>query len=202
MGIKQSFSTLLFVTLTISIVNAQFEEASIYMNDGTTLTGECRIPKMLDKNIVIKQHKNSSRIKLKKENIDSIVFTIDGESVKYVKEVTPRGYGNKKLNKTKSWLRVEISGFVSLYKGVETQMGSPGMNLWYCKKEDENNVYFITNKYSGAMVMTIGNKKLFKKFASEYFKDNSELVQKINTEYSNKDLSKVVNEYNDWITHQ
>lgn len=91
-------------------------------------------------------------------------------------------------------------GYVSLYYGFQQDFNSPGYNMWYCKKDNERIAYFITMKYSGGVGITIGEKSGLKKNASEYFKDNEELVKRIsNSEFKYDDLQNIVDIYNEWF---
>jgi hypothetical protein len=57
--------------------------------------------------------------------------------------------------------------------------------------------------YSGALTVTTGVQRKFKKNASFYFGDYKELAEKIkNSEYQFNDLIKIVGLYNEWYTSQ
>lgn len=168
------------------------------MSDNTERFGQAMKPNMLDKTIDFVS-KNSERIILKSDEIKSIEFTEDGKTVRFERILTYRNYSNKNINKTKSWLEVKNSGYVTLYFGFQRGINTPNMNLWYCLRKDETVAYFISMKYSGGLVMTVGTGSEFVKNASFYFSDYPDLVSKIQSkEYKFNDLNTIVEVYNKW----
>lgn len=189
----------MFLILTIQIISASgYTTCKLIMNDNTEKLGQALKPNMMDKTIKFISE-NSQRIKLKSDEIQSIEFIEDGRTVKYDRVLTYRNYSNKNINKNKSWLEVLKSGYVTLYFGFQQGINSPNMNMWYCLRKNEKVAYFISMKYSGGLVMTVGTGNEFVKNASFYFSDYSDLVGKIKSkEYKFDDLSTIVDVYNGW----
>ncbi len=168
------------------------------MPDSTEISGKAIKPNMMDKTVSFISE-NSEKILLKSDDIQSITFYLDGTTIKYERVLTYRNYSNKYFNKNKSWLEVKNSGYVTLYYGYQPGINSPNLNLWYCKSQDETVAYFISMKYSGGLVLTIGTESDFVKNASFYFNDYPELANKIITKELNfNDLSTIVDIYNNW----
>lgn len=189
-----TFLILLFQTISAS----ELITCKLIMSDNTERFGQAMKPNMLDKTIDFVS-KNSERIILKSDEIKSIEFTEDGKTVRFERILTYRNYSNKNINKTKSWLEVKNSGYVTLYFGFQRGINTPNMNLWYCLRKDETVAYFISMKYSGGLVMTVGTGSEFVKNASFYFSDYPDLVSKIQSkEYKFNDLSTIVDVYNKW----
>lgn len=188
-----------FLIFTFQIISASvYTTCKLIMSDNSEKFGQAMKPNMLDKTIKFVSE-NSQQITFKSDEIQSIEFTENGKFVRYERVLTYRNYSNKNINKTKSWLKVEKSGYVTLYFGFQQGINSPSMNLWYCLRNDEKVAYFISMTYSGGLTMTVGTGSTFIKNASFYFSDYPELVNKIKVkEYKFNDLGTIVDVYNNW----
>jgi hypothetical protein len=193
----------LLVIVLISIVchsfGADYIPCRLIFKNGTTKNGYVKIPDMLDKDIKFRDNIKSTTIEFPSDNLSEIIFTQENQEISYQRVLTYANYGNKNVNNRDSWLKVLKTGYMKLYFGFQTGFNSPSYKLWYCKKTDDSIAYFISMKYSGGFVITVGTENNFKENASFYFGDYKELADKIvNSEYKFEDLEQIVDLYNTW----
>ena len=200
---KRILLLVIIIVLTFNLFGRELIPCRIILNDKTEIEGFSSFPNMLDKTIKFFKNQDSKEIKISNDDISKILFFTDNDTIHYEQVLTYKNYGNKHENKRKSWLKVVIRGYVTLYYGYQQDMNGPAYNMWYYKKEKEKIAYFITMKYSGGIGITVGAKSTLKKNASAYFKDNEELVKKIsNSEFKYDDLEQIVKIYNKWIENK
>jgi hypothetical protein len=193
----------LFTFFLISAISnsfcANFIPCRLVFKDNTTKFGYANIPNMADKSIEYKENTNSVSDKILSDALIEIVFNQNDKNVCYQRILTYKNFGNKKVSKRKSWLKVIKTGYVSFYYGFQPGINSPSINMWYCKKVSDSIAYYISGKYSGGLVLTIGTEHDFKKNSSIYLGDNNELVDKIlKSEYKFEDIEFIIEKYNEW----
>lgn len=192
---------ILFVFLSTSCValfGNDFRQCELHFKDGTVQSGFAAAPEMNDNYVQFRPEIELAGKRVLSDDLEKIVFSDEGGHI-YKRVRTYKNYGNKKINKSDSWLELLKSGCVSFYYGYQTGTTTPSMKLWYYKKSTDEVAYFITMKYSGGPVMTLGNQDTFKKNASKYLKDHPELASDIlSKKYSGRDMGVVVDIYNNW----
>lgn len=185
---------------SILIFGNGYRSCELYYKDGNIRFGSAMVPNMNDKIIYFKSKVTTEYEQLSSDSLEKIVFTAPDGPI-FLRVRTYKNYGNKKINKSDSWLRLLETGCLEAYSGFQTNPNTPAMELWYFRKSSDEIAYFITMKYSGGMVMTLGNKSTFKNNASNYLQDYPELSQEIlDKKYNDRDMIEVVNRYNDWCT--
>jgi len=134
----------------------------LILKDSSVLIGFANIPDMMDAYIKYQSDEKADCKKILNEDLISAVFTKDNKEVFYQRVLTYKNYGNKRANKTKTWLQVLKIGYMSYYYGFQSGYNSPSMKLWYCKKSNDTIAYFISMKYSGGLAITVGTGSTFR----------------------------------------
>jgi len=192
------FIFVLLSVYSVVLFGNGYRACELYYKDGHIRFGSAMVPNMNDKIIYFKSKANPDVERLSSDSLEKIVFTAEGGPT-FKRVRTYKNYGNKKINKSDSWLTLLESGCLEAYSGFQTNPNTPPMELWYYRKRGDEVAYFISMKYSGGMVMTLGNKSTFKNNASNYLQDYSELTQDIlNKKYDDGDLIEVATKYNEW----
>lgn len=195
--------TLLYVMPILS----QNNKATLHFKDGTEISGLAKITTYGDK-IKFRKDKNSEKSTYTSEELKSI--EIHNKKIQFFGKRTKPGYVHyyyKKIKTQGSPLLLEIleEGKVKLFldykqstsapmmgaNGTMTGGGTYTINSYYVSKNDDEIVTHLGDR---------GNlfSKNFKKAASEYFKDCSRLVKKIqDKEFRKRDIIKVVKFYNE-----
>ena len=179
-----------------------YTNCRIIMNDDTEKIGKAMMPYMLNKKILFISQ-NAEHITLFSKDLKAIEFDDEGTIRRFEQVLTYKNEKNTKINKNKTWLEVKRTGYVTLYYGFQPGLNTPNGNYWYCLKKDESIAYYITMKYSGGPVITIGTGNLFIKNTSIYFSDYEKLVDKIKSKKLTLDnLTTIVDLYNNWKKRQ
>jgi hypothetical protein len=196
----KNFILTLISILTINYsFGADFIPCKLVFKDSTTIVGFATKPNMMDKKIKYKSNSNSVISEIVGDNLIEMLFYQDGKNICYQRVLTYKNFGNKKVDKKKSWLKVLKTGYVSLYYGFQPGINSPSINMWYCKKASDSIAFYISGRYSGGLVLTVGTESDFKKNASIYLGDNVELVDKIlKSEYKFDEIELIIEQYNEW----
>ena len=193
------FPIIALVFIVSYVYGGELKPCRLIFKDSTELFGFAKMPNMMDKSIGFSSGINEEIKYFPSSELTDLLFYLDSSQVHYQRILTYKGYNNKKINKAKSWLKVLKNDYMSLYYGFEPGMSSPSMNMWYCKKANDSIAYFISMKYSGGLVLTIGKNSGFEKNASYYFGDYKELSESImNSEFKFEDIELVVDKYNEW----
>lgn len=200
----RKITTLIIMMFIIqNIFGSMYTPCRLIMNDGTINYGQTDEPGMFDKEIVLRS--TDMFISLyASDSIKSIIFSGDEGEVRYDRVRKFKGFSNKKASKSKIWLKVLKSGYLTLYFGlIPAYFNSPGQKQWYFRKQDDEFAHFLTLKYFGGLILTIGSGKSLIDNSSKYLNDCPELVTKIKTkEYRLHDIDKIVDEYNFWKLNQ
>ena len=196
--------TLLTLTLGLLLHFAasaeKFYKATVYFTDGHQVDGLVTLPeKVTDETIRYKENDDAKAVKYKSEELARLVFPeADGNNVIFERVNAQKGPATKKTMIL--WLRVAKRGFATLYfADVKSVMATGGGMMvgydryWYVQREDEVSASLV-NWQAGRTF-----ESYFRKKASEYFKDDAELVQKIeDKQLKGEDIYKVLEEYNKW----
>ncbi len=195
---------LIFVSITINYVySGDYATCKLIFKDSTVLNGIAKIPYMSDRKVKYQEKYYTSIKRFASDDVEELIFTIDTTTLRYRRILTYKNYGNKTINKSDSWLKVIKTGYLSLYYGYQPMSNAPAINMWYFKKENDTIAYYITGKYSGGLVFTVGTGHDFKQNASYYLSDNKELADKIlSSEYKFDDIELIVDLYNDWYNNK
>lgn len=200
---KKAIIQILLLAFSMSVFAQKYELCHIIKTDNSILKGKAKRPQMFDK--TFKFEKRDKKIEFTFDEIKELQFFEGTDTLKYRPIITYKNYGNKKVNKRPSWLRVEKEGAVDLYFGYQEKNMEPYLNMWYLKKKEDETAYFIAVKYSLIIpiVMTLGHNTSFEKNAAKYLSDYSELSQNIKDgAYKLKDIETVVDIYNSWKEKQ
>jgi len=197
---RKSILIILVLFVAMQGYASDYFACKVVLNDSTVLNGYSKKPNMMDKYFKLRKATEKTDQQFTSDQVKAIFFYDDQQAVTCYEPVfTYRNYSNKTPLKTKSWLQLVSTGYVKLYLGYQPGTNSPNMNLWYCKKTEDQTAYFITMKYSGGIVFTVGASNDLIKNASIYFADYPVLVEKIKQkQFKTDNLSALVEEYNAW----
>ena len=177
----------------------KYYDATIYLVDGKSKTGLVDSP-FGGGNIYFKQTTDAEVEEVDETLVKSIVFIIDGERREYHQHKVYLGWGQKRISDRPMWLKVVEKGVATLYVHATSQQGSiystntAGFEDYYCFREGEEAAKLI------CQISTLNNNQTFRAKAPLYFADYPELATKIKSkEYTWKDLTTVVQEYNKWV---
>lgn len=178
---------LLFILVPFSVF-AKFYDGTITFNDGTTKTGLIEIPEDGSKQEI--SFKTDLKAKAEKISIDDVKgFDItSGKNLTPTKFVTiylAKGalYGTKeaKVDKKKSWVRVEKEGGITLYSsyigyrpggrmGIISSAGWPPQTYFYLGRPDKDYaVFFWMYIESAGTTIAINNFKVIKRLTETHF---------------------------------
>ncbi len=134
---------------------------------------------------------NGKNIKIKEDDLNEFGYYLNGKLNKYVpvfKMYQVDGAVYRSLSK------LEIDGYLTLYSNF-----SPGFSGQFGPNSPPSIVYSL--KKPDGQIFTWG--AWFRKDISEYLKDDTELVAKIqNRDLKEKDIKAIVNEYNRWYKYE
>ena len=169
---------LLFSSLTI---DAQKDKATLFFKDGNTLHGYAKLKE--NGKVKFRKTNDSKAMTYHFGNLERVEFFLNDEKVTYVRlEVKGK---SKAIT-----LKQLVQGEISLFSAIDHNVGAGYLiEEYYLKKQDEKKPILLTtsNIFS----------KNFKKVATEYFKDCSKLIQKINNkEFKKRDIEEIVTYYN------
>ena len=176
--------------------NAQKTKAELTFKDGTTKTG---LGKWVGNRVKFKTHKKDKAIKYDFMLLEQVKMYSKKNVTVYVNmavqdEEKPKILEEVIIGKVSLYQKISYGHSPGVVGGAGGGFGfSPGysysINNYYLKREGQTSAFHLgsTNVFS----------KNFKKAASDYFKDCSSLVKKIqNKEYKKKDIRAVVEFYN------
>jgi len=192
---------LIAILLTYSSVSAKkYSKAKIILLNGTIMEGLATFPEgPAPVPIRFKTDENSRVQSINSDSIKTIVYLADNGNTTEYDRLT--GYVNGPYEKPeKQWLHVVFRGVVTLYTYASVgnlQRYDDIQTSWLCVRQGEA----IATKMTSTDWKNRRN--FFTNSATAYFKDDAELVKKIqNGEYTWKDVDKIVTEYNDWTKNK
>mgnify|MGYP001602976221 CR=1 FL=1 len=149
--------------------------------------------------ILFKASKDAKEEKIEASTLSAVILKIKDKTIEYHLRKVYLGWAQKKISES-SWIEVVEKGIVTLYVIGSTMSSRDGLNSagfldYYCIRAGEPAAKMIAN------VSTLNNNQTFKAKAPLYFEDYPELAAKIKSkEYTWKDLTTVVQEYNKWAS--
>ena len=189
---------LMIVFSSLTSYAAKYYDATVTFIDGKSKTGLVESPFGGDY-IFFKQSEGATVEELDATTVKGINFTIDGKENEYHQYKVFLGWGQKRISARPMWLKVVEKGMATLYivssrmQGSIYQTTSAGFDDYYCIRDGEPAAKLI------CQISTMNNNQTFRAKAPLYFEDYPELAKKIKSkEYTWKDLTTVVQEYNKW----
>ena len=173
-----------------------YYDATVVFADGKSKKGLVESTLSTD-HIFFKTSKDSKEEKIESSTVSKVIFTIKNETREFHILKVYLGWGQKKISDP-MWLRVVEKGIATLYVNRTTMSSMDGLNSagfqdYYVIRAGEPAAKMIAN------VSTLNNNQTFRAKAPLYFEDYPELAEKIKSkEYTWKDLTTVVQEYNKW----
>lgn len=177
------------------------ETCLIYLEDGSTKSGDIELPIKSDsKYIVLKSNNNKEKIEL--QQVNKMEVLVNGLKVEY-HNLKVFNFSGKKILKNKKMMVQSVKGKVSLYIGIfdwsatiNSGNGWQGMSLngtsYYFMRDGEEAATLIHENFG-----QVNKNGDFKMYASRYFSDNEEIVNKIkNKEYTYKNIFKLISDCN------
>jgi hypothetical protein len=197
---KCSFILLTILLIHSSLFAGRYMKAKIILLNGTVLEGMATFP----------EGPASIPIRFKADN-KSHAQSINSDSIKTISYIADNGNTNEfdrliayvngpDEKPERQWLHVVFHGVVTLYTygSVDADLRNVGryddiQTSWLCIRQGEGAATKMTSTYWK------NKKNFFVLSATAYFKDDNELVKKIQAgEFTWKDVEKIVNEYNGW----
>jgi hypothetical protein len=188
-----SFSIILL--LAVSARAADYYDATIVFSDGKSKKG--LVESTLSDYILFKRSKDSEEEKIESSTVRKVIFKIKDETREFHFLKVYLGWGQKRISDP-MWLKVVEKGIATLYVNRTTMTSQDGLNSagfldYFVIRDAEPAAKMIAN------VSTMNNNQTFRAKAPLYFSDYPELAEKIKSkEYTWKDLTTVVQEYNKW----
>jgi hypothetical protein len=177
---------------------ANFYEGTLIFTNGSSKTGLVESP-FGGEFIFFKANEAAKIEKFETTMVSKIIFTIKNEKKEYHQLKVYLGWKQERISEPQ-WLEVVEKGIATLYVVRSTMSSQDGLNKagfldYYVIRKGEPAAKMIAN------VSTLNNNQTFKAKAPLYFKDYPELASKIESkEYTWKDLTTVIQEYNTWAT--
>ena len=197
---KPIFGTLVILLMHFTVFAGKYHKAKIILENGTILEGLAELPSNPSPTpISFKQSADAKRQALRCDDIKTIIYTI-GDNKTYEYDRMNIYIFEKDKKPRKVWLEVKQRGYVTLYEyaSIAAFGGYGGRDnkfeiSWFCHRQGEDVAARITSTVSR-------NKRgYFAENAVKYFQDNTDIARKItNSEYSWKEMEKIVEEYNEW----
>ena len=179
---------LLFLTLLPFTVFAKFFDGTVTFNDGTSKTGLIELPSEPSEQTL----KFKTDLKAKAESLD--INTVKGFDITSGKNEAPTKFitiylakgllfGTKeaKVDKKKSWVRIEKEGKITLYSsyigyrpgmrmGAAHDSGWPAQTYFYLGSPDKDYaVFFWMYMESSGGMIAVNNFKVIKKLVAAHF---------------------------------
>lgn len=197
----QSYTT---KPITVELKGGKDVPCTLYMEDGSTKKGLVAFPLKSGANSITLKS-NGTKEKVDLENVKKVIF--EATTVNFAMEyynLPVYNFNGKKIQNHKQMLKLYIAGKkVSLYTGTfdwsgyaNAGNGFQGFSYsglsYYCMKPEEPAATLIHEDFG-----EINKNADFKLYASRYFADYPELVQKIKDKvYTYKNIDQVVEDYN------
>jgi hypothetical protein len=148
--------------------------------------------------VLFKASKDAKEEKIDASTLKAVILKVGEKKMEYHLLKVYLGWGQKKISKDPSWIEVVEKGIATLYVIKSSMSSQDGLNKagfldYYIIRDGEPAAKMIAN------VSSLNNNQTFKAKAPLYFEDYPELAAKIKSkEYTWKDLTTVVQEYNKW----
>jgi hypothetical protein len=174
----------------------RFYDATVVFTDGKSKKGLVEST-LSTSHIIFKGSKDAKEEKIEASTVSKVIFKIDNEEREFHILKVYLGWGQKKISDP-MWLKVVEKGIATLYVNEVVMTSMDRMNTagfldYYVIRAGEPAAKMIAN------VSTMNNNQTFRAKAPLYFADYPELADKIKSkEYTWKDLTLVVQEYNKW----
>lgn len=180
---------LLFLLLPFSMF-AKFYDGTITLNDGSTKTGLIEIPEAGKQNLKFKTDLKAKAETISINDVKGFDVTDGKNSIptKFVSIYFAKGplFGDCKVDKKKSWVRIEQEGRITLYsnyigyrpaiRGSNGSIGASGwppMTLFYLGRPGINYAtQFWMYIQSGGGNVAINNFKVIKRLTKVHFENN------------------------------
>jgi hypothetical protein len=188
-------STIVFF-IAITTYAGDYYDATVMLVNGKSRKGLVESTLSTDY-ILFKVSKDAKEEKIESATVSSVIFKIKNETREFHILKVYLGWGQKRISDP-MWLRVVEKGIATLYVNATTMSSQNGLNTagfqdYYVIRAGEPAAKMIAN------VSSMNNNQTFRAKAPLYFQDYPELAEKIKSkEYTWKDLTLVVQEYNKW----
>jgi hypothetical protein len=175
-----------------------FYDATVVFIDGKSKKGLVESTLGTDY-ILYKSSLSAKEEKIESSTVSKLIFNIKDEKREFHLLKVYLGWGQKRISDP-MWLKVVESGIATLYVNRTTMSSQDGLNSagfldYYIIRAGEPAAKMIAN------VSSANNNQTFRAKAPLYFEDYPELAGKIKSkEYTWRDLTTVVQEYNQWAT--
>lgn len=189
----------LLALLFIGLLNAQ--KVVVEMTNGTTQEGEMGLITTEMKVFKLKPLGGKGKTQtLKKSEVNAITYYLpEGVVVVYERVKAYKNAKNKKIANDDVFLELAYKGkHIKLYHAYQNSSYYRNVatdEYFFCLRPGEEAAHIVSWIFGGQ-----ANKNtIFRKVASDYFKDYPELSQKIkDREYKYKDIIQVVMDYDNW----
>jgi hypothetical protein len=194
------FALTLPVILFLSIASfaSTYYKGTVVFVDGKSKTG--LVESTLSDYVLFKTSENAKEEKIESSQLKSVSIQGKDEVREYYYLKVYLGWGQKRISDP-MWLKVVEKGTATLFVNNTSMRGSihnttqANFSDYYCIRAGEPAAKMIAN------IASLNNNQTFRAKAPLYFVDYPELASKIKSkEYTWKDLTIVVKEYNKWIT--
>jgi hypothetical protein len=195
---KHFLISLVVLFLSFTSYADTWYEATVVFTNAKSKTGLVENTLGTD-HILFKASKDAKEEKIESSSVSGVIFKIKDKSVEYHLRKVYLGWGQKRISDP-MWLEVVEKGIATLYVAGSTMSSRNGLNKagfqdYYCIRAGEPAAKMIAN------ISSMNNNQTFKAKAPLYFQDYPELAAKIKSkEYTWKDLTAVVQEYNKWVS--
>ena len=185
--------------LMVPVAQAKpYSKAKIILLNGTVMEGLATFPEgPAPVPIQFKTDKTSKAQRINSDSIKTIIYTIDAGTTHEWDRLNAYVNGPH-VKPERQWLYVVFRGAVTLYTygftgDLNRYRYDDIQTSWLCIRQGEAIATKMTSTYWK------NRRNVFVDGASDYFKDDAGLVNKIQSgAYTWKDVEKIVTEYNDW----
>ena len=207
--------TLLFILVPF-IMFAKFFDGTINYNDGTSKTGLIELPTEPGKQTI----KFKTDLKAKAESIDindvkgfEITSGENQEATKFVSIYIAKGplFGECKVDKKKSWLRIEKEGKITLYSGyigyrpgirggAIHDSGWPPQTYFYLGRPGINYAtYFWLYIESAGGTIAVNNFKVIKRLTKAHFEADCPTLESFidKDDFKTNGISRIIDLYDE-----
>lgn len=187
---------LLLTLLSVFAVGGDYYDGTVVLTNGKSKKGLVNSTLGSDF-IIFKSSKDANEEKIESSTVKKVIIKGKSEVREFHFLKVYLGWGQKRISDP-MWLKVVESGIATLYVNSTTMSSQNGLNSagfldYFVIRDGEPAAKMIAN------VSSMNNNQTFRAKAPLYFEDYPELVAKIKSkEYTWKDLTTVVQEYNRW----
>jgi hypothetical protein len=187
---------LLLTLLSVFAIGGDYYDGTVVLTNGKSKKGLVNSTLGSDF-IIFKSSKDANEEKIESSTVKKVIIKGKSEVREFHFLKVYLGWGQKRISDP-MWLKVVESGIATLYVNSTTMSSQNGLNSagfldYFVIRDGEPAAKMIAN------VSSMNNNQTFRAKAPLYFEDYPELVAKIKSkEYTWKDLTTVVQEYNRW----